>query len=38
MPIFRDGLDQWQNFEPWLEPLKAALGPVLTAYPAAPKT
>jgi hypothetical protein len=35
-PIFRDGLDQWRNFEPWLEPLKAALGPVLDAYPHAP--
>jgi len=28
-PIFRDGLDQWRRFEPWLGPLKAALGPVL---------
>ena len=26
-PIFREGLDQWRNFEPWLGPLKAALGP-----------
>jgi tetratricopeptide (TPR) repeat protein len=25
-PIFKEGLDQWRNFEPWLEPLKAALG------------
>jgi hypothetical protein len=25
-PIFREGLDQWRNFEPWLEPLRAALG------------
>ena len=25
-PIFREGLDQWKNFEPWLGPLKAALG------------
>lgn len=25
-PIFRDGLDQWRNYEPWLEPLKEALG------------
>jgi hypothetical protein len=31
-PIFRDGLDQWKNFEPWLDPLKAALGDALTAY------
>jgi tetratricopeptide (TPR) repeat protein len=32
-PIFRDGLEHWRHFEPWLEPLKAALGPVLDAYP-----
>jgi 2-polyprenyl-6-methoxyphenol hydroxylase-like FAD-dependent oxidoreductase len=25
-PIFRDGLDQWTKFEPWLQPLKDALG------------
>ena len=24
-PIFRDALEQWRNFEPWLAPLKAAL-------------
>ena len=23
-PIYRDGLDQWRNFEPWLGPLKSA--------------
>ena len=28
-PIFRDSLDQWKNYEPWLEPLKAALGEAL---------
>lgn len=28
-PIFRDGLEQWKNFEPWLEPLREALGPEL---------
>jgi hypothetical protein len=28
-PIFREGLDQWRQFEPWLEPLKTALGPAL---------
>jgi hypothetical protein len=37
-PIFRDALEQWRNFEPWLDPLKSALGPVLDAYPAAPAT
>jgi Flp pilus assembly protein TadD len=28
-PIFTDGLDQWRRFEPWLGPLKTALGPAL---------
>jgi tetratricopeptide (TPR) repeat protein len=27
-PINRDGIDQWRHFEPWLGPLKTALGPV----------
>lgn len=31
-PIFRDGLDQWKHFEPWLEPLKTALGDALSRY------
>jgi tetratricopeptide (TPR) repeat protein len=35
-PIFKDGVDQWRHYEPWLGELKAALGPVLDAYPAAP--
>jgi tetratricopeptide (TPR) repeat protein len=35
-PIFREGLEQWRHYEPWLEPLKHALGPVLTAYPGVP--
>ena len=35
-PIYRDGLDHWQGFADWLQPLQAALGPVLQAYPAAP--
>ena len=35
-PIFREGLDQWRNYEPWLGPLKEALGQVMTAYPAVP--
>ncbi|HEV2228267.1 MAG TPA: sulfotransferase [Steroidobacteraceae bacterium] len=25
-PIYKEGVDQWRNFEPWLEPLKTALG------------
>ena len=35
-PIFAEGVGQWQNYEPWLDPLKAALGPVLSAYPDVP--
>ena len=35
-PIFREGLDQWRHFEPWLDPLKTALGDVLDRYPATP--
>jgi tetratricopeptide (TPR) repeat protein len=35
-PINRDGMTQWQHYEPWLEPLKRALGPVLAFYPAVP--
>jgi tetratricopeptide (TPR) repeat protein len=35
-PLNRKGVDQWRNFEPWLGELKAALGPVLTAYPDVP--
>lgn len=36
-PIFRDGVDHWRQYEPWLRPLKDALGPVLDAYPSAPE-
>ena len=36
-PIFREGVDQWRHFEPWLAPLKDALGAVLERYPAAPE-
>ena len=32
LPIYRQGLDQWKNFEPWLEPLKEALGDALNRY------
>ncbi len=31
-PIFRDGLDQWRKYEPWLEPLRTALGDACTRY------
>jgi tetratricopeptide (TPR) repeat protein len=36
-PIFSEGVEQWRNYEPWLDPLKAALGPVLETYPQAPE-
>ncbi len=35
-PLFTDALDHWRNYEPRLEPLKQALGPVLKAYPGVP--
>jgi tetratricopeptide (TPR) repeat protein len=31
-PIYREGLEQWRHFEPWLAPLAAALGDALTRY------
>jgi len=30
-PIFREGLDHWRRYEPWLGPLREALGPDLAA-------
>jgi len=35
-PIFKEGTEQWLMFEPYLDPLKAALGPVLSSYPTVP--
>jgi tetratricopeptide (TPR) repeat protein len=31
-PIFREGLDQWKHYAPWLGPLKTALGDALDRY------
>jgi hypothetical protein len=31
-PIFRDGLDQWKQYEAWLGPLRLALGDALERY------
>ena len=31
-PIFKEGLDQWRNYEPWLGPLSDALGPALQSW------
>jgi tetratricopeptide (TPR) repeat protein len=36
-PIYKEGVDHWRHYEPWLDPLKAALGDVLEAYPEVPK-
>jgi predicted Zn-dependent protease len=36
VPIYRDGVEQWRHYEPWLEPLKSALGEVLGSYPQVP--
>src|SRR5215469_14407503 len=35
-PIFREGLNHWRHYEPWLDPLKKSLGAVLEAYPEIP--
>jgi len=31
-PIFREGIFQWRNYEPWLSPLKDGLGDALIRY------
>ncbi|HEV7137778.1 MAG TPA: sulfotransferase [Steroidobacteraceae bacterium] len=35
-PIFREAVDHWRRYEPWLGPLAQALGDVLTEYPRGP--
>jgi tetratricopeptide (TPR) repeat protein len=35
-PIYREGLEQWRNYEPWLEPLRRALGPLAESAGAGP--
>jgi tetratricopeptide (TPR) repeat protein len=35
-PIFRDAVEHWRHYEPWLSPLQDALGPVLASYPDPP--
>jgi tetratricopeptide (TPR) repeat protein len=32
-PLFRHGMESWREYEPWLGPLKQALGEALTTYP-----
>ena len=36
-PIFREGVDHWRHFEPWLASLQAVLGKVLSTYPLVPE-
>jgi hypothetical protein len=36
-PIYRDATEEWVPYEQFLGPLKDALGPVLAAYPEAPR-
>jgi hypothetical protein len=31
-PLYREGLDQWRHFEPYLGPLRSALGDALDRY------
>jgi len=35
-PIFREAVEHWRHYEPWLGPLAQALGPVLASYPDPP--
>jgi tetratricopeptide (TPR) repeat protein len=35
-PIYREGIEQWRNYEAWLDPLKVELGTVLDLYPEVP--
>jgi len=36
-PIYREGVDHWRHYAPWLVPLELALGPVLESYPNVPE-
>jgi tetratricopeptide (TPR) repeat protein len=36
-PIFREGLDHWRRFQPWLGPLEEALGPALKTWRGGPQ-
>lgn len=37
-PLYSDAVDRWRHYEPWLGPLKTALGNVLDEYPVASKS
>ena len=36
-PIFREGLDHWRHYDPWLDPLKAQLGSLVETYAGVPE-
>jgi predicted Zn-dependent protease len=36
-PIYREGVDHWKHYAPWLVPLESALGGVLDQYPEVPE-
>ncbi|GAP67508.1 sulfotransferase family protein [Mizugakiibacter sediminis] len=36
-PIYREGVDHWRHYAPWLAPLESALGAVLQRYPEVPE-
>jgi len=36
-PIYASAREHWRHYEPWLQPLRDALGDVLAAYPAVPQ-
>lgn len=35
-PIYREGVDHWRHYAPWLGPLESALGPAWGSYPGTP--
>ncbi len=36
-PLYSESVDHWRNYEPWLGPLKDALGGLVAQYPQVPK-
>jgi predicted Zn-dependent protease len=36
MPLYQNDVGQWRSYEPWLGPLKSALGSILDGYPNVP--
>ena len=37
-PIYRDAVEEWRHYEPWIGELEALLAPITAAYPAVPAT